>query len=91
MRKLICVTLALFAGAAFADANNQNQTVQGQSLSVKERLQVIELINIAAEKDQVANAEPLDAELLAILEKAESLEESLEGSLEETPATEEAE
>ncbi len=87
MRKLICVTLALFAGAAFADANNQNQTVQGQSLSVKERLQVIELINIAAEKDQVANAEPLDAELLAILKKAESLEESLE----ETPATEEAE
>jgi len=85
MRKLICVTLALFAGAAFADANNQ--TVQGQSLSVKERLQVIELINIAAEKDQVANAEPLDAELLAILKKAESLEESLE----ETPATEEAE
>lgn len=85
MRKLICVTLALFAGAAFADANNQ--TVQGQSLSVKERLQVIELINIAAEKDQVANAEPLDAELLAILKKAESLEESLE----EAPATEEAE
>lgn len=85
MRKLICVTLALFAGAAFADANNQ--TVQGQSLSVKERLQVIELINIAAEKDQVANAEPLDAELLAILKKAESLEESLE----EIPATEEAE
>ncbi len=83
MRKLICVTLALFAGAAFADANNQNQTVQGQSLSVKERLQVIELINIAAEKDQVANAEPLDAELLAILKKAESLEES--------PETEEAE
>lgn len=83
MRKLICVTLALFAGAAFADANNQNQTVQGQSLSVKERLQVIELINIAAEKDQVANAEPLDAELLAILKEAESLEES--------PATEEAE
>ena len=83
MRKLICVTLALFAGAAFADANNQNQTVQGQSLSVKERLQVIELINIAAEKDQVANAEPLDAELLAILTEAESLEES--------PETEEAE
>ena len=87
MRKLICVTLALFAGAAFADANNQNQTVQGQSLSVKERLQVIELINIAAEKEQVANAEPLDAELLAILEEAESLEESLA----ETPETEEAE
>ena len=87
MRKLICVTLALFAGAAFADANNQNQTVQGQSISVKERLQVIELINIAAEKDQVANAEPLDAELLAILKKAESLEESLE----DIPATEEAE
>ena len=83
MRKLICVTLALFAGAAFADANNQNQTVRGQSLSVKERLQVIELINIAAEKDQVANAEPLDAELLAILTEAESLEES--------PETEEAE
>ena len=83
MRTLICVTLALFAGAAFADANNQNQTVRGQSLSVKERLQVIELINIAAEKDQVANAEPLDAELLAILKEAESLEES--------PETEEAE
>ncbi len=74
MRRLICVTLALFAGAAFADANNQNQTVQGQSLSVKERLQVIELINIATEKEQVANAEPIDAELQAILEEAESLE-----------------
>ncbi|MCZ6642887.1 MAG: hypothetical protein O7F71_15020 [Gammaproteobacteria bacterium] len=72
MRKLICVTLALFAGAAFAD----EQVVQGQSLNVKERLQVIELINIAAEKEQVANPEPLDAELLAILEEAEALEES---------------
>ncbi len=64
----------MFAGAAFADANNQNQTVQGQSLSVKERLQVIELINIATEKEQVVIAEPIDAELQAILEEAESLE-----------------
>ncbi len=76
MRKLIWVTLAMFAGTAFANAGDQ--TVQGQSLSVKERLQVIELINIAAEKEQVANAEPIDAELQAILEQAESLEEPLE-------------
>ncbi len=74
MRKLIWVTLALFAGAAFAN----EQVVQGQSLKVKERLQVIELINIAAEKEQVANPEPLDAELLAILEEAEALEEGQE-------------
>ena len=74
MRKLICVTLALFAGAALAN----EQTVQGQSLNVKERLQVMELINIAAEKEQVANPEPVDEELMAILEEAESLEESLE-------------
>ncbi len=71
MRKLIWVTLVLFAGTAFAN----EQAVQGQSLKVKERLQVIELINIAAEKEQVANPEPLDAELLAILEEAEALEE----------------
>ncbi len=76
MRKLICVTLALFAGAAFASDN----VVQGQSLSVKERLQVIELINIAAEKDPVANAVPVDAELQAILDEAELLEESSEES-----------
>lgn len=74
MRKLIWVTLALFAGAAFAN----EQVVQGQSLKVKERLQVIELINIAAEKERVANPEPLDAELLAILEEAEALEEGQE-------------
>ena len=74
MRKLIWVTLALFAGAAF----DNEQVVQGQSLKLKERLQVIELINIAAEKEQVANPEPLDAELLAILEEAEALEEGQE-------------
>ncbi|MCZ6616803.1 MAG: hypothetical protein O7E57_01620 [Gammaproteobacteria bacterium] len=80
MRKLIWVTLAMFAGTAFANAGNGDgdQIVQGQNLSVKERLQVIELINIAAEKEQVANAEPIDAELQAILEQAESLEEPLE-------------
>ena len=79
MRKLMCVVLALFAGAAFA---NNDETVQGQSLSVKERLQVMELINITAEKEQV-NVEPLDAELQAILDEAITLETSLEESPEE--------
>ena len=70
MKKLICLTLALFAGAAIAN----DPLVRGPSLQVKERLQAIGLINVTAEKQQAADAEPLDAALLAILEEAESLE-----------------
>ena len=45
-----------------------------RSLAVKERLQTIELINVTAEKPAVADAEPVDALLLEIMEEAEALE-----------------
>ena len=70
MKKLICLALALFASAAIAN----DQLVRGPSLQVKERLQAIELINVTAEKQRAADAEPLDEALLAILDEAESLE-----------------
>ena len=74
MNKL-CTTLAalavLAAGNAFADGD----VVRTPSLEVKERLQYIERIDVTAEKETSPDAEPLDVELLAILEEVEAIEQ----------------
>lgn len=73
--KRLCMTLAgaalLAAGSAMAD---DGQVVRGQHLEVKERLQHLERIDVTAELPANPDAEPLDNELLAILEEAERAE-----------------
>jgi hypothetical protein len=71
MRKLIMIAAALLAGSAWADT----ATVKVYSLDVKERVQTLELIDVTAEKSAAPDAEALDAELQAILEEVEELEE----------------
>ena len=61
----------LAAGSALAD----DAVVRTHSLEVKERLQYIERIDVTAEKPANPDAEPLDNELLAILEEVEQIEQ----------------
>ena len=72
--KRLCLALAalVFVGAGSALANDA--VVRTQTLQVKERLQHLELIEVTAEKAANPDAEPLDAELQAILEEAEQAE-----------------
>ena len=65
------LTAALFAGAAHAT----DAPIQIASLEVKERLAAIERINVTAKKEIDANAEAVDADVEAILELAEAVEE----------------
>ena len=75
MNKL-CTTLAglilLAAGSALADSG---ETIRTHSLEVKERLQHLERIDVTSELPTSPDAEPLDAELLAILEAVERIEQ----------------
>jgi hypothetical protein len=75
MNKL-CTTLAglvvLAAGSALADSG---ETVRTHSLEVKERLQHLERIDVTSELPKSPDAEPLDDELLAILEEVERIEQ----------------
>ncbi len=71
MRTLIFAILCLAAGIAAADSN---QVVVVRVLEVKERMQTLELIDVSAEKSEAPDAEPLEAELRAILDEAELLE-----------------
>lgn len=73
MKTLIFAAAIAFAGAAWAD--NGTSVVKVYSLDVKERIQTLELIDVTAEKPISEEAEPLDAELQAILDNAEALEE----------------
>jgi len=76
MNKL-CMALAgtvlLGAGSAMAD----DAVVRTQNLEVKERLQYIERIDVTAEKPANPDAEPLDEELLAILDEADRVERTV--------------
>jgi len=75
MKKLcmaLAGTLLLAAGSAWAD----DAVVRTQTLDVKERLQYLERIDVTAEKPANPDAEPLDDELLAILEEAEQVARS---------------
>lgn len=71
MRFLAIVAFCLGASAAWADSN---ETVKVYTLSVKERMQNLELINVTAEKPAAEDAEQLDKALQAILEEIEELE-----------------
>ena len=72
MKKLLVLATLLLTGLAYA--SNDANVVQTQSLEVKERLQVIELINVTAEKEQVADVEPVSEKIAEILEEAERVE-----------------
>ena len=73
--KRVCMALAgtllLAVGSAMADG----EVIRTQNLEVKERLQHLERIDVTAEKPVNPDAEPLDDELLAILEEAERAED----------------
>ena len=75
--KKLCMALAgtvlLGAGSALAD----DAVVRTQSLEVKERLQYIERIDVTSEKPANPDAEPLDDELLAILDEADRVEKAV--------------
>jgi len=72
----LCTTLAALAVAATAGSAFANgDVVRTHSLEVKERLQYIERIDVTAEKETSPDAEPLDVELLAILEEVEAIEQ----------------
>ncbi len=72
MKKLLVLATLLLTGMAYA--SNDANVVQTESLEVKERLQVIELINVTAEKEQVADVEPVSEKVAEILEEAELVE-----------------
>ena len=77
MRLITIAALCLACGIASADTND---VVQVRSMEVKERMQVLELINVTAEKSIDEDAEALDPVLQAILDEAEAAESA------ETPA-----
>lgn len=72
MKKLLVLATLLLTGMAYA--SNDANVVQTESLEVKERLQVIELINVTAEKAQVEDVEPVSEKVAQILEEAEQVE-----------------
>lgn len=72
MKKLLVLATLLLSGMAYA--SNDANVVQTASLEVKERLQVIELINVTAEKAQVEDIEPVSEKVAEILEEAERVE-----------------
>jgi hypothetical protein len=72
MRAIIFTALCLGAGWALAD----QAVVKVYSLSVQERLENLELINITAEKTPVKDEAELDEDLAQILREVEALEAS---------------
>ena len=70
MRAIIFTALCFAAGWAMAD----QAVVKVYSLSVQERLESLELINVTAEKMPVQDEAPLDEDLTAILREVEALE-----------------
>lgn len=72
--KKLCLAVAglwiLAAGSALAN----DAVVRTHNLEVKQRLAHLERIDVTAEKPISADAEALDAELLAILDEVEQVE-----------------
>jgi len=71
MKRLIVLIVALGCAYALAD----DQRVESTSLSVKERLETIELINVTEERPPVDTAQPLEADLEDILREVAGLEQ----------------
>ena len=72
MKSLIFAALCLAAGMAWADTTSE--VVKVHTLTVKERIQNLELINVTVEKPASEQAEAIDAELQMILEETAELE-----------------
>ena len=70
MKKLLVLLLSMTAGVALAD----DPRIESTSLTVIDRLETIELINVTEERAPAENVEPLDAELEAILDEIEAIE-----------------
>lgn len=70
MRTIIFAALCLAGGWAMAD----QAVVKVYSLSVQERLQNLELIDVTAQKQTPPDAMALDADLADILREVEALE-----------------
>ena len=73
MRTLMFIVACTIAGLTWAD--NSGTVVKVYSLDVKERIQTLELINVTAEKPVSEKAAEPDAELQAILDDVEAIEE----------------
>jgi hypothetical protein len=76
MNKLCMVIAGLFLLAAANALADDANVVRTHNLEVIERLGHLERIDVTAEKSASAEAEPLDDELLAILEEVESVEDT---------------
>jgi len=76
MKTLIFITACALTGLAWAD--NSTTVVKVYSLDVKERIQNLELIDVTVEKTVSEEVIELDADLKAILDDAEALEEETE-------------
>lgn len=74
MKKLALAFAGLCLLAAGSTLANDANVVRTHSLEVKERLGHLERIDVTAEKPASPDAEPLDAELQAMLDEIESLE-----------------
>ena len=71
MRSLTITVLCILAGLGWAAPSDD--VVKVYTLTVQERVQNLELINVTVKKESV-DAEEVDSELAAILEETESLE-----------------
>jgi hypothetical protein len=72
MRTLVCIVLCALSTVALA--GERVAVVRSYALEVKDRIQSLELINVTAEKPLSQQAEPLDAELAALLAETEARE-----------------
>ena len=72
MRTLLTIAGCLIAGLAMAD----EAVVKVYSLSVQERLESLELIDVTAEKAPAETDAPMDAELADILSEVDALEQA---------------
>lgn len=68
------LALCLLLVSSYAAANGDDAVVRSSALAVKDRIQTLELINVTAERPVSEAAEPLDAELVALLAEIETLE-----------------
>jgi|AP95_1055475.scaffolds.fasta_scaffold151868_1 hypothetical protein len=71
MRTLTIAVLCVIGGLAWAAPSDE---VKVYTLTVKERIQNLELINVTVEKKVSVEVEALDTELVEILQEIEVLE-----------------
>lgn len=68
------LSLCLLLLSSYAVANADDAVVKSSALAVKDRIQTLELINVTAQRPISETAEPLDAELEALLAEIAALE-----------------